>query len=176
MTYDSFTYNSIDVYELASLKMVSYSTFTAPLRPRKQIVPGRSGAYDFGARSHDERPLRMSCVIDREITDAQFDSLKYTFSRKGSIILWDQPDRYYYGQCYDFDEVLDYYRHCMREFELIFTCEPYAYALEATILKSTAQILPVEYEGTREAPTLITIKNTGTAAMQGVRVTARVVI
>lgn len=173
MTYDSFTYNGIDVYELARLKMVSYNTFTAPLRPRKQVIPGRSGAFDFGAKYHDERTLRMSCTIDGEITDSQFDSLKFTLSRKGRIILWDQLDRYYYGQSYDATEVIDYYRHCMREFEINFVCDPYAYALEPTVLTTSNRILPVAYEGTRETPTRITIRNTGTASLVGLTLIAR---
>jgi phage-related protein len=100
MTDDSFTYNSVDLYKLARLKIIHYDVFMAPLRARKVLVPMRSGMYDYGAKYHDERQLRMECSIDGEITDAQFDELKYVLSRKGPrLILWDKQDRYYVGQC-----------------------------------------------------------------------------
>jgi hypothetical protein len=54
-----------------------------------------------------------------------------------------------------------------------FVCEPYAYALEPTILTSTSPIIPVSYEGTRKTPTRITIRNNGTTPMQGITITAR---
>lgn len=173
MTDDSFTYNGIDMYEQFKVKVLSSDVFMAELRQRKVVVPGRSGAYDYGAEHHEERPLRMQLEVTQQITDAQFDSLKYTLSRKGRIILWDKPDRYFVGQLYDPAEVIDYFRHALREFEITFLCEPYAYALEPTILQSTAPIIPTAYEGTRKAPTRITIRNTGTTALRGVTITAR---
>jgi predicted phage tail component-like protein len=174
MTSNSFTYNGVDVFEIARLRIIHYDVFSAPLRARKVLVPGRSGMYDYGAEYHDERQLRMECLIDGAIEDAQFDELKYVLSRKGRrIILWDKPDRYYVGQCYDAAEVLDYYHHYLREFELVFQCEPYAYAIEATVLTSDQPIIFTQYEGTRQAPTRITIRNTGSAPLSGVTITAR---
>lgn len=173
MTGDSFTYNGIDVYDLAKLRIINYDVFMAELRERKVSVPGRSGAFDYGANYHEERQMRMECTIDGEITDFQFDELKYTLSRKGRIVLWDKLDRYYVGQCYDAVEVIDYYSHCLRDFELVFDCEPYAYATNPTVIRSTVPIMNISYEGTRKAPTLITIRNTGATPISGVTVTSR---
>lgn len=173
MTDDSFTYNGIDMYEQFKIRIVAYDVLMPPLRSRKVVVPGRSGAYDYGAEYHDERTLRMSVTVDGELDAAQFDTLKYTLSRKGKIILWDKPDRQFVGQLYDPAEVLDYFRHAMREFEINFLCEPYAYALTPSVLYSTDDIIWPEYEGTRKAPTRITIRNTGSTPMQGVTITAR---
>lgn len=173
MTDDSFTYNGIDMYQQFMVKVLSSDVFMAELRQRKVVVPGRSGVYDYGAEYHEERPLRMQVEVEGRISDAQFDSLKYTLSRKGRIVLWDKQDRYFVGQLYDPAEVIDYFRHSMREFEITFLCEPYAYALTPTILQSSGPIIPADYEGTRKAPTRITIRNTGTVPMQGVTITAR---
>lgn len=176
MTPDSFTYNGIDMYQQFKIQMLVYDLFMAELRQRKVIVPGRSGAYDYGANRHEERPLRMTIAVEGEITDAQFDSLKYTLSRKGRIVLWDKPDRYFVGQLYDPVEVIDYFRHAKREFEITFLCEPYAYALEPTILLANRPIMPIAYEGTRETPTRITIRNNGSTPLRGITITAREIV
>lgn len=176
MTDNSFTYNGIDMAAEFKIKVIAYDLFLPPLRARKVMIPQRSGAYDYGATNHDERAMRMECEIVGQITDAQFDSLKYTLSRKGRIVLWDKPDRYFYGQLYEPVEVIDFPRHMFRDFELVFNCEPYAYALSPTILTSTEPIIWTEYEGTRKAPTRITIKNTGSTPMQGITITARELI
>ena len=173
---DSFTYNGTDVYDIARLRVVSYDVFTAPLRARKVVVPLRSGAYDYGAKHHEERSLRIACTVDGEITPAQFDSLKYLLSRKGRIILWDKPDRYYYGRAYNAPEVLDAFMQVMRDFELVFTCDPYAYALEPTVLLTEMDSIDMQgnpYPGTRRTPTRITIYNDAATPMQGIRITAR---
>ena len=174
MTDDSFTYNGIDMYEQFNIRIVKYDLLMPELRPRKVSIPLRSGAYDYGANYHEERPLRLSVAVDGELSVDRFDNLKYILSRKGRIIMWDLQDRYFYGQLYDPVEVIDYFQHCRREFEIVFICEPYAYALEPTTLTSDQRTMPINYEGTRETPTLITIRNLGTTAMQGITITARV--
>ena len=173
ITGDSFLYNGVDMYELARLRIIGRDVFTAPLRPRKIHIPNRSGAYDQGAKYHDERTLTLECNIDGEITDRQFDELKYQLSRKGRIILWDKPDRYYYGQAYDFGEVEDFFNHEIRQFDLVFVCDPYAYALEPTVVQTTQNVYQPHYIGTRETPTRITLRNKGTLPMQNIIITTR---
>lgn len=176
MTPDSFTYNGIDMYEQFKIKVIIYDLFMAARRQSKLVVPGRSGAYDFKADEHEERPLRMVLEVEGTITDAQFDSLKYTLSRRGRIVLWDKPDRYFIGQLYDPTEVIDYFRHSKREFDVNFLCEPYAYALAPTVVTAKTPIMPIQYAGTRQTPTRITIRNTGSTPLQGVTVTAREIV
>ena len=173
MTPDSFTFNAIDMYQTFAVKILAYDLLMPELRRREVVIPGRSGAYDYGAKYHENRPLQMQVEVEREISPMQFDELKYTLSRKGRIILWDKPDRYFVGQLYDPAEVTDFFRHSRREFEIAFLCEPYAYALEPTVLKSTEPVLRIAYEGTREAPTLITIRNTGDTPLYGLRISSR---
>lgn len=178
MTEDSFTYNGVDMYEQFKIRVVKYEVFMAERRQRRVTVPGRSGSYDYDAAAkqratHNDRPLRMELVVDGFITEDRFDDLKYTFSRKGRIVLWDKPDRYFYGDLYDPAEVIEYFRHSMREIEVSFLCDPYAYANAPTTLTSSEAILPISYKGTREAPTYITIRNTGTTPMQAVRIIRR---
>lgn len=176
MSPDSFTYNGIDMYQQFKIRVLIYDLFMAERRQKKLVVPGRSGAYDFEADEHEERPLRMTMEVEGNITDAQFDSLKYTLSRKGRIVLWDKPDRYFVGRLYDPAEVMDSFRHAKREFEASFLCEPYAYATEPTMLVSKKQIMPIDYIGTRKTPTRITIRNTGSTTLRGVTITAREIV
>lgn len=178
MTDDSFTYNGVDLYEQFGIRVVAYNLLMPERRRRSVVVPGRSGSFNYDdapgqSTHHNDRPLRMTVVIERELAPGAFDDLKYTLSRQGRIVLWDQPDRYYRGNLFDPAEVLDYFRHSMREFELVFLCDPYAYALTPTTLVSGQSILPMRYEGTRETPTRIKIRNTGKTPLTGIRVIAR---
>lgn len=170
---DSFTYNGVNLREEFGLKMLKHNPLLPTLRARKVVIPLKSGSRDYGAKYHDERSLPVSCVIERELTDTNMDQLKLLFSRKGQLIFFDQPDRYYVGQSYDAAEVIEYYNFSTREFELTFTCDPYAYALLPTELAANAPILPVAYEGTRETSTRITLRNTGTEPMYNISIIAR---
>lgn len=171
---DSFTYNGIDMYKHFGIKMVAHNGLLPPLRPRKITIPSRSGKYDYIAKYHDERSLELECDITRYLSNAEFDNLKYILSRKGKIVLFDMPDRYFLGQIYDPDVVFEYFMQEIREVSMNFVCEPYAYATEPTIVFSDKQNMPIKYEGTRETPTRFTIRNTGTKPMYGISITARV--
>ena len=176
MMNDSFTYNGIDMRETFKVKVIAYDTLLPERRQRRVIVSGRSGSQDYDANStqtHNDRVLRMECMVHGKLTDTEFDSLKYTLSRRGRIVLWDKLDRYFICNLYDPAEVIDSFQHAFREFKLNFLCNPYAYALAPTILSSPQPIIPIKYEGTRQTPTRITIRNTGTVALSGVTITAR---
>ncbi len=176
MTNDSFTYNGVDMFQQFKVKVIAYDLLIPERRQRRVTVPGRSGSYDFDTnttQTHEDRILRMECMVHGELSDAQFDSLKYTLSRRGRIILWDKPDRYYIGNLYDPAEVIDSFQHAFREFEIEFLCDPYGYDLEGTVLTSAQPVILPRYKGTRQAPTRIIIRNTGTTPLTGVTITTR---
>ena len=179
---DSFLYNDVDMYKTFGIMCIAHRSFTANLRPRKVVVPTKSGAYDYGANYHDERELQLECEVTRSLLKNEeideFDDLKYLLcggKSKGKIILWDQPDRYYYGRVYDQDVVRDYFNLSGRQITLRFICDPYAYGLEAKIFKTTENNLDLigenKYIGTRQTPTRITIRNTGSAPINGIQIT-----
>src|SRR5699024_4822076 len=85
--------------------VTSYDVLFPAVRPRKVVVPGRDGAYDFGANSRDERIIRMECDNRYRATRADMRELAYTLSKKNRIVLWDEPDKYYIGRIYDPSEL-----------------------------------------------------------------------
>lgn len=184
MMNDSFEYNKVDMLETYGIKMIASNFFSPDLRERKVTVPTRSGSFDYGAEYHDERTLQLECQTWKELTDQEFDNLKWLLSKKGRIVLWDQPDRFYYGRIYKQDLVKDYFMHRGRGFTFSFTCDPYAYLYDEdtgsqkpTILKTTNGYLDMSapenlYDGTWRAPTRITIKNTGSTPITGIQVIA----
>ena len=179
---DNFLYNDVDMYMTFGIRCIATRHLTANLRPRKIVVPTRSGAYDYRANYHDERELSILCQVTRPLikTEEQdeFDDLKYLLcggKSKGRIILWDQPDRYYYGRVYDQDVVKEYFNLAGREITLRFICDPYAYGLEPKIFTTDSNMLDLtesnHYIGTRETPTRITIRNTGDMPISGIQIT-----
>ena len=93
MTGDSFSfgrYNSVDDW---GLMVIAYDYLLPPKRARKITIPGRSGSYDFGAKNWEERTLRMTCTLTRQVTKAEFREIIYALSKKARLRLWNEADR-----------------------------------------------------------------------------------
>lgn len=171
MTGDSFSfgrYNSMDDW---GIKVVGYDVLLPPKRPRKLIIPGRSGSFDFGARNWEDRSLRISCMLTRQMTKAEFREIAYHLSKKAQLRLWNEPDKYYIAELYESPEVQDYYMEIAREFELVFTAEPFAYGASiATHINNGRNV--IDYKGTAETPCLIVLKNTSKQNVVNITITA----
>ena len=93
MTGDSFsfgTYNSVDDW---GIMVIGHDTFLPPKRSRKISIPGRSGAYDYGAKNWDERTVRLECVLMRQMKKEEFREIVYLLSKKGRLRLWNEPEK-----------------------------------------------------------------------------------
>lgn len=172
MTPDSFEFNGINSVDEWGIMVTAYDVLLPPKRPRKMVIPGRSGAYDFGARNWDERPLRIACQMQRTMRKADFRDVIYALSQKGEIRLSEEPDKYYIGEIYDSPEVETYYMEAGREFELIFTCEPFALSALKTIPIHTGSN-PIEYHGTAPAPAKLTLTNVGNTTISNIQIIIR---
>lgn len=171
MTPNSFNFGSINSVDEWGLYVNAYDLLVPPKRARKATVPGRSGSYDYGARYYDERPLRLECTVLRKLSKAELREMAYHLSQKREIRFWDEPDKYYIGELYDPDEVNTYPNEAMRDFELTFTCEPFAYRpLSTQAISSGAN--PVTYKGTAEAPAIIELFNPNNYAVGNIVLTA----
>ena len=105
MTGDSFSfgrYNSMDDW---GIKVVGYDVLLPPKRSRKLTIPGRSGSFDFGAKNWEDRPLRIYCMLTRQMTKAKFREIAYLLSKKAQLRLWNEPDKYYIAELYESPEV-----------------------------------------------------------------------
>lgn len=171
MTGDSFsfsTYNSMDDW---GIQVIATDVFLPPKRHRKLEIPGRSGAFDYGAKDWGERTIRLDCRLTRQISKSGFREIVYLLSKKGRIRLWNEPDKYYIGELYDQADVQDFYLESMREFELVFTCEPFAYGETKTLPLSDGRNA-VAYRGTADAPCTIVLKNISESDIINVTITA----
>lgn len=171
MTGDSFSfgkYNSVDDW---GLMVVASDCLLPPKRARKITIPGRSGSYDFGAKSWDERTLRLTCTLTRTMSKAEFREIIYALSKKARLRLWNEPDKYYIAELYDPAEVQDFYMEAWREFELNFIAEPFAYGKIVTVPIHDGRNT-IEYLGTAETPCLIVLRNTSAHNVVNVTITA----
>lgn len=171
MTGDSFqfgVFNSVDDW---GIRVIAYDFIMPPKRARKITIPGRSGQYDFGANCWEERTLRISCTLEKTLSKSDLREIIYELSRKRGLRLWNEPDKYYIAELYDPGEVQDYFMESMRDFELNFTCEPFAYGrtIQYQIYGGSNVI---KYAGTAETPCTIILRNTSTSNIQNIKITA----
>ena len=140
-----------------------------PPRTRKISIPHRDGRYDYGAKNWEERTLILDCNVAKVLSRAELRELSHLLSKKATIILWSEPDKYYAGQICNPD-VFNKIGRGQQSFSLEFTCEPYAYG---TI--GTHELLggsnPIDYKGTAETPCLIVLRNDGETAVSDVQIT-----
>lgn len=171
MTGDSFSYDRYNSVEDWGILVNAVDVFMPPKRKRKITIPGRSGSYDFGARNWDERTIRLSCTLMRQMSKAEFREIVYALSKKGRLRLWNEPDKYYVAELYDSGEVRDYYLETVRDFELVFTAEPFAYGSTVTSQITDGRNVP-DYQGTAETPCVIVLKNMSANDVMNITVTA----
>ncbi len=170
--YDSFSFGGVNMLERFGVRVLYYDLLTPPLRARKLVVPGRSGAYDFGAKYYDERLLRLECDSRNGLLRADLRELAYLLSKKQRIVLWDDPARYYIGRMYDPAE-LGWTGSVVCEFTLSFLCDPFAYGVTRTQNGVTGAAIKPEYAGTAPAPVRIQITNNTAAPVSGVHLLVR---
>lgn len=170
MTSNSFQfggYNSVDDW---GIKVLAYDTLIPPKRMRRQQIPGRNGSYDYGTKNYDDRLLRLSCTLERKISKAQLREIAYLLSQKSQLRLWNEEDKYYIGELDNAAEVTDYPCEAMREFELTFTCEPFAYGAMKEIDVQRG-INPLTYAGTAETPFILRLSNRGNNNISNITIT-----
>lgn len=171
MIGDSFSFNQYNSVEDWGILVNAVDVFLPPKRKRKITIPGRSGSYDFGAKNWEERTLRLTCTLMRQMSKAEFREIVYALSKKGRLRLWNEPDKYYVAELYDPAEVQDYYLETARDFELVFTAEPFAYGRTVTTPITDGRNLP-GYRGTAETPCVIVLKNLSGSEVKNITITA----
>ena len=162
---DSFMFRSVDMLSTYGIRAIPEDTLQPALRPRKQVVPLRDGAYDFGAEFYDERIVRFRCDSRINLTRQQIRELTRLLSQKGRIDIWNEDDKYYMGRLYE-AAPLNYVGSIGHEFTLAFACDPFAYGGQY----SGPIVNPIEYNGT---PTLLTITNTGAVPIHNLTIRIR---
>lgn len=142
----------------------------AKLRERKVTAPFVSGSIDFGAKYRDDMLLKIVCGSTRIVTQAQAREVAYWLSSKSHIYLWDEPDKYYIGRIYDAGEI-ERMVGTMKKFTLSFVCDPCVYGQQKT--EQFNKSANLQYAGTEETPTIITITNNNAYALNGLTITMK---
>ncbi len=150
------------------IRCVSHDPLIPKLRPRTVLVPGRDGQYDFGAERYDERVLRLYCDSIRGLSRQALREAAAALTKKGRLVLWDEPDKHYIGRVYNQTE-LRYLGMAGHEFTLTFLCDPFAYG--ETVSGPMPEIF--DYRGSAVTPVRLQIINRGETAIQGLRIRIR---
>ena len=169
MTPDSFSINGVNMRDMWGIDVITYDFLLPPLRPRKVVIPTRDGAYDYGARYYDERTLKIDCFsLGTRKSRADLRELASALSVKGQIVLWDEPDKYYYGRIYNAVD-LNYIFMIGHSFTLQFICDPFAYGRTFDMVMPTR----IDYRGTANTPTRMTFRNMSSSTVNGFQIRIR---
>lgn len=169
MSFQFGKYNS-----LADLGIVCevHDTLMPPKIERKIQIPGRSGMYDFGADTFEERTIECECKLINPISKAELREVAYKLANgKNRLIFWDEPDKYYIAELYDPTEITNIADRLWLEFTLTFICEPFAYR-EITDMQLNFGDNKIEYGGTVKTPTSIFIRNENDFDVSNITITA----
>lgn len=168
--YGSFKFGGVDMYETFGLRITDcdYDYLSPAPREQKMSIPLRSGAYRFGEPYHEERQILLS--VRSEIAQGRdfWREVSFVLDKTANLYIYSEPDKYYTGRIYD-PSPLKRIRNTAIDFDLVFTCHPYAYGRAVTESFTNGYYYP-NYQGTAKAPTLITIRNTGSKAVSGIRI------
>ena len=168
----SFLFGSYDMYQRFGIQIAENGlpsdVLMPALRSRKVTIPLRSGAYDFGAKYYDERPVQITCVTVKKGTRDDAREMAYILSKKSQIYFWNEPEKYYIGRIYQAPN-LEILRNVGNRFALNFVLEPFAYGGTKTEQFTDLHYSP-NYQGTVSTPTYIVIRNTGTSAATNIQI------
>lgn len=171
ITENSFQFGEYNSLDDLGIFCEAYDTLLPPKRSRKIEIPGRDGLYDFGSETYGERTIVLKCKLIEQITKAQLREVSYKLSDKKNLILWDEPDKYYVAELFDPTEIDNIADRLWLEFDLTFTCEPFAYT-ETKDLPLRVGPNGIDYGGTAKTPTLITIHNANAYEVSNITITA----
>jgi len=154
------------------IKVIAYDPFSPQKRNRHISVPKRHGRTEMGVeRYYDSREIRVDCLLTKHLTKAEFREIAYQLHYTNDIYFWDEPEKFYRCELFESVGVDVFPKEINRQFTLPFRCDiPFA--------MNPLQIMPLDrgyntinYEGTAETPTIITVRNIGTTPVSHVILT-----
>lgn len=171
MLGDSFEFRGVNFREQFNIRVVKVDYLLPAKRRRKREIPRRHGQYDHGAMNWEDRIIRIECDLLNPLMRAEVREISALLSKKGRLVLWDEPDKFYIGEVYAPPEIYEFPKANIRTFKLEFECEPFAYR-EAKSLAVASGNNAISYDGTEEAPIRITLKNIGSTTINNITITA----
>ena len=128
----SFKFGTTDMYATFGLRVTDcdYDYLSPAPRQRKMEVPLRSGSYRFEEKYHEERQILLSVRSENPVRE-YWRELSYVLDKTANLYIYSEPEKYYTGRIYDPSQ-LKRLRNVGVDFDLIFTCKPYAVGLSTT--------------------------------------------
>ena len=159
--YGSVKFGTHDMYDEFGLRVLDcdYDYILPTLRQRKKTIPLRSGVYQYDEKYYDERPIKLTVRAENDSARGFWREVSYVLSKRSSIYIYDEPDKYYTGRIYD-PSALKRVRNIGMDLDLVFLCEPFAYGESHTQNFNNLTLHP-NYTGTAPTPTYIIIENVG---------------
>lgn len=169
MPMGSFSFGGINSVTEYGIYCVQSYPFIPPKRERKIVIPGRHGVHDYGANTFDEIGIRLECSCLDDIDRDDFREVSAWLSKKSRLIFWDEPEKFYIAELFKAPNISWKTLYSMDSFILNMVCEPFAYKE-----KSSVQIArgnnAIGYEGTQEAPFVMTITNQNAFSVSNIQI------
>lgn len=169
---NSFTFGSINSWNTWGIKVIAHDAFGATKRERKQTIPYRHGFYDYGEKYYDSKIITLDCATENgTIYDkSAMREVIYHMEQRSLLRLWDEPDKYYIAELMESSEWTVLPKYCKQQFTLSMVCQPFAYGEQITQPISNG-VNRINYKGTAETPTLITLRNPNDFEINNITIT-----
>jgi|GEM_PF-700498 len=161
------------------------------LRKNEFTIPGRHGTVDYELNTYDKRMIRVEIgAFDNEDDNSlrlNARQIAKWLSGKGMLIFDDEPDKAYVASIYSsvglqsYNEE-DYIADPLPAgiMQVMFECQPFAESLQYNQVNQNitqnAVSIPINIDGTAEAPCIITIKNNGLNTINNITITRKAAI
>ena len=159
-----------------------YDTLLPPKRQNREEISLRHGSINHGKPFYSDRTLVLRCFWLNEklksLSRNDIREIALWLSQKGTIILDCEPDRHYRGEIFSAPELIAHYNRAKEDirttdggFELTFLCDPFARGPRKQMLSADGQFRDIDYAGTAETPTMLTIRNSNSFPVEIIRIT-----
>lgn len=168
----SFQFGDKNSFEDFGIKILRYDILKPQKRNQSITIPNRSGNIELNTkRFYESRKLDIKCVCCRDLTRNELRQLAYYLNKRNiKITFWDEEDKYYLGEIFDPPSFSKDEYKIRFAFTLSFICNPFAYG---KLVRKRLYVgnNNIEYNGTFQTPTLITIRNNGNIDINNLMIT-----
>ena len=163
------------------LYATSYDYLLPPKREKRKEIPFRHGSHDYGTTFYKDRILTVRCFwLNDKIKNLSRSDIREIvchLSKKGRITLDCEPDKHYVGELSDPPTLAAHYDRAREDirttdggFDLEFICDPFAIGQNVRLDGQTGRIADIDYKGTAETPTIITLRNASSHPVSNIRI------
>lgn len=156
------TFNNVHSSSVGLYMDTPERTIKPALRTNMYVVPGRSGALDYGGDTYDMIDISVKLAYRANYSDdmrSRQRAVAEFLAASGPLVFDDEPDKMYVAKVVDsvsLDEAV-----CTGTMEVTFRCQPYAESIDYRQIAVLQQALPIkitpDIQGSQETPCIIRI-------------------